>query len=191
MEKLSKEILVLAWRKEIEVYKKINFNLKKALEVAKAYDGKVINKRFTDALKSATVDMGFSLDFSGSYPTLFYYLSNSCLRYDLPKGDYKLVSVARYPVPLCVYENRSYDFVEYIDCFTRRLSFLSFRRVVEQVVECNEERLAEEEKALKDIDKVLLQAMKINEQIKKMRADFPYHGFGLESERLGFNYIWY
>lgn len=191
MEKLRKEILVLEWRKEIEVQKKIVLGLKKAIEVAETYDGKVMNKRFSDTLRTATTDMCFSLDFSGSYPKLLYSLPWSCLRYDLPRGDYKLVQIGRYPCSLVKWENNGNDFVEYIDRYTRRLSFSSFRRVIEHNIERIKDQIEAEKIALKDVDKVLARAKKINEQIKKMREDFPYYGFRLENERLDFYYLQY
>lgn len=182
---------MLEWRKEIEVQKRIVLGLKKAMEVAKAYDGKVMNKRFSDALKSATVDMYFSLDFAGSYPELLYSLPNSCLRYDLPRGDYKLVQIGRYPFPLRMWENEGRDFVYYINRYTRLLSSPTFRRVIEHNIERIENQIEGTMDGLKDIDKVLARARKINEQTGKMRADFPYYGFRLKHERLDFYYLQY
>lgn len=192
MGKYRKDILLLKWNKEIDVLKLIITGLEKTLKVAEKFDGKVMNKRFCDALKTEIPNMYFSLNLksSDSY-CLSYSVRSSELEYEILGYGAKRVDIGRYERPLAMYEHDGLDVVKYINNFTRRLSYADYHKVIQEEIAYLRENIADTEAAISYLDQAIARAKKINEEIGAFKKDFPCKGLALETQKVDFYFLRY
>lgn len=190
MARLNKEAAFACWKKNIEVYKLVIYTFTKVLDVAKKYDGKVLNKRFITALNAVSPDVSFKLNYDSYQPTVEYQVSFDARKYVIIQGGSQITQcteVCGYDLSISKRLGRyDSDILPYIAYDSRRLDYLAFVESMKSVVDDLLYRIAETEKAISEYDEVIAEAKRINVEIQKLKKAHPFSGFCLERDRLEF-----
>ena len=146
-------------KRENETYKVIIEAIDTLAPIAKKFNGKVINKRFVDAVNKAFEEKGYKRPYQyGTYPL--------CISLD----EYsRIYFFACYPCDIVIYpEDHKKPYI--ID---KRMNYSVFESAIEKTMKKAAEEIANNEKCINSIDDVIRGYKELEKHVKDFMDSIP------------------
>ena len=158
MQRIDKESFIENAKRENETYKVIIKAINVLTPIAKKYNGKVINKRFVDAVNKAFEEKGYKL------PCQYYPLRISLDEYN------RVYFIANRPCNITIYP-KEYDKPYIID---KRMDYSVFESAIEKTLKNAAEEIANNERCINSIDEVIQGYKELKKHVKDFMDSLPY-----------------
>ena len=158
MQRIDKETFIENAKRENETYKVIIKAINVLTPIAKKYNGKVINKRFVDAVNKAFEEKGYKL------PCQYYPLRISLDEYN------RVYFIANRPCNITIYP-KEYDKPYIID---KRMDYSVFESAIEKTLKNAAEEIANNERCINSIDEVIQGYKELKKHVKDFMDSLPY-----------------
>lgn len=158
MGRIDKETFIENAKRENETYKVIIEAINVLTPIAKKFDGKVINKRFVDAVNKEFEEKGYKL------PYHYYLLHISLDEYN------RIYFIANRPCDITIYP-KEYDKPYIID---KRMDYSVFESAIEKTLKNAAEEIANNEKCINSIDEVIQGYKELKKHVKDFMDSLPY-----------------
>ena len=145
-------------KRENETYKVIIEAINALAPIAKKFNGKVINKRFVDAVNKAFEEKGYKL------PYHYYLLHISLDEYN------RIYFIANHPCDITIYP-KEYDKPYIID---KRMDYSIFESAIEKTLKNAAEEIANNERCINSIDEVIQGYKELKKHVKDFMDSLPY-----------------
>ena len=158
MQRIDKETFIENVKRENETYKVIIEAINALAPIAKKFNGKVINKRFVDAVNKAFEEKGYKL------PYHYYLLHISLDEYN------RIYFIANHPCDITIYP-KEYDKPYIID---KRMDYSIFESAIEKTLKNAAEEIANNERCINSIDEVIQGYKELKKHVKDFMDSLPY-----------------
>lgn len=189
----SKHAIKAKWEKSIEVLNIEHQVLNTIEEVAKKFDGKVINKRFVTALTSANDSAYFDFE-PWEYSLMIQYSIKDNLRRFSYKPPYaELANSSRTDVGTY---RRVGTYIKgrpklYINMSDRRLNYNTLMETIGSMRDYLNGEIQKYKNALDNFDKNMKKIMAVNKEIAALNKEFKNTPFELENDHIEFYWFSY
>ena len=157
MQRIDKESFIENAKRENETYKVIIEAINVLTPIAKKFNGKVINKRFVDAVNKAFEEKGYKL------PYHYYLLHISLDEYN------RIYFIANHPCNITIYP-KEYDKPYIID---KRMDYSVFESAIEKTLKNAAEEIANNERCINSIDDVIQGYKELKKHVKDFMDSLP------------------
>ena len=157
MQRIDKESFIENAKRENETYKVIIEAIDTLTPIAKKFNGKVINKRFVDAVNKAFEEKGYKL------PCQYYPLRISLDEYN------RIYFIANRPCNITIYP-KEYDKPYIID---KRMDYSVFESAIEKTLKNAAEEIANNERCINSIDEVIQGYKELKKHVKDFMDSLP------------------
>ena len=157
MQRIDKETFIENAKRENETYKVIIESINTLAPIAKKFNGKVINKRFVDAVNKAFEEKGYKL------PYHYYLLHISLDEYN------RIYFIANHPCNITIYP-KEYDKPYIID---KRMDYSVFESAIEKTLKNAAEEIANNEDCINSIDDVIQGYKELKKHVKDFMDSLP------------------
>ena len=160
MQRIDKESFIADAKRENETYKVIIEAINVLAPIAKKFNGKVINKRFVDAVNKAFEEKGYKIP----------YQHCACpLRISLDEIN-RIYFIVRHPCNIHIYP-KEYDKPYIID---KRMDYSVFKSAIEKTLKYAAEEIANNEKCINSIDEVIQGYKELKKHFDDFMDSLPY-----------------
>ena len=157
MQRIDKETFIENAKRENETYKVIIESINTLAPIAKKYNGKVINKRFVDAVNKAFEEKGYKL------PYHYYLLHISLDEYN------RIYFIANHPCNITIYP-KEYDKPYIID---KRMDYSVFESAIEKTLKNAAEKIADNKRCINTIDDVIQGYKELKKHVNDFMDSLP------------------
>ena len=157
MQRIDKESFIENAKRENETYKVIIEAIDTLTPIAKKFNGKVINKRFVDAVNKAFEEKGYKL------PCQYYPLRISLDEYN------RIYFIANHPCNITIYP-KEYDKPYIID---KRMDYSVFESAIEKTLKNAAEEIANNERCINSIDEVIQGYKELKKHVNDFMDSLP------------------
>lgn len=154
---MDKRTFIENAKRENETYKVIIEAINILTPIAKKFDGKVINKRFVDAVNKAFEEKGYKL------PCQYYPLRISLDEYS------RIYFIANHPCDITIYP-KEYDKPYIID---KRMDYSVFESAIEKTLKYAAEEIANNERCINSIDDVIQGYKELKKHVNDFMDSLP------------------
>ena len=154
---MDKRTFIENAKRENETYKVIIEAINVLAPIAKKFNGKVINKRFVDAVNKAFEEKGYKL------PCQYYPLRINLDEYN------RIYFVVLHPCDIAIYP-KEYDKPYIID---KRMDYSVFESAIEKTLKYAAEEIANNEKCINSIDEVIQGYKELKKHVKDFMDSLP------------------
>ena len=158
MQRIDKGTFIENAKRENETYKIIIEAINTLAPIAKKFNGKVINKRFVDAVNKAFEEKGYKLPYQ-----------YGPLRINLDEYN-RIYFIARHPCDITIYP-KEYDKPYIID---KRMDYSVFESAIEKTLKYAAEEIANNENCINTIDDVIQGYKELEKHVKDFMDSLPY-----------------
>lgn len=155
---MDKRTFIENAKRENETYKAIIEAINTLAPIAKKFNGKVINKRFVDAVNKAFEEKGYKL------PYQYYPLRISLDEYN------RIYFIACYPCNIAIYP-KEYDKPYIIE---KRMDYSVFESAIEKTLKNAAEEIANNERCINSIDEVIQGYKELKKHVNDFMESLPY-----------------
>ena len=155
---MDKRTFIENAKRENETYKAIIEAINTLAPIAKKFNGKVINKRFVDAVNKAFEEKGYKVPYH-------YYL----LRINLDEYN-RIYFIANRPCNITIYP-KEYDKPYIID---KRMDYSVFESAIEKTLKNAAEEIANNERCINSIDDVIQGYKELKKHVKDFMDSLPH-----------------
>lgn len=157
MQRMDKRTFIENAKRENETYKVIIETINVLAPIAKKFNGKVINKRFVDAVNKAFEEKGYKL------PYHYYLLHISLDEYN------RIYFIANHPCNITIYPE-DYKKPYIID---KRMDYSIFESAIEKTLKYAAEEIANNERCINSIDDVIQGYKELKKHVKDFMDSLP------------------
>ena len=158
MQRIDKESFIANAKRENETYKAIIEAINVLTPIAEKYNGKVINKRFVDAVNKALEEKGYKL------PYHYYLLHISLDEYN------RIYFIANHPCNITIYP-KEYNKPYIVD---KRMDYSVFESAIEKTLKNAAEEIANNERCIASIDDIIQGYKELKKHVKDFMDSLPY-----------------
>ena len=157
MQRIDKETFIENAKRENETYKVIIESINTLTPIAKKFDGKVINKRFVNAVNKAFEEKGYKL------PYHYYLLHISLDEYN------RIYFIANHPCNITIYPE-DYKKPYIID---KRMDYSVFESAIEKTLKNAAEKIADNKRCINTIDDVIQGYKELKKHVNDFMDSLP------------------
>lgn len=154
---MDKRTFIENAKRENETYKAIIEAINVLAPIAEKYNGKVINKRFVDAVNKAFEEKGYKL------PCQYYPLRINLDEYN------RIYFVVLHPCNITIYP-KEYDKPYIID---KRMDYSVFESAIEKTLKNTAEKIADNERCINTIDDVIQGYKELKKHVNDFMDSLP------------------
>lgn len=159
MQRMDKRTFIENAKRENGTYKVIIEAIDTLAPIAKKFNGKVINKRFVDAVNKAFEEKDYKIPYQHcTYP----------LRISLDEYN-RIYFIARHPCDITIYP-KEYDKPYIVD---KRMDYSVFESAIEKTLKYVAEEIAENERCINTIDDVIQGYKELEKHVKDFMDSLP------------------